>query len=401
MSTQQIYEHVTERYSAASRGTALEYGASVAKAFGYSEEELADIPKESNLGLSCGNPTAMASLREGETVIDLGSGAGFDVFLAANKVGPSGKVIGVDMNKASRTGQVSLAVCSIWTIPADPIGQDMLARANEIKAKHNKTNVSFVDAQITDMSAIPSGTADCIISNCVINLVPEEDKPLVFNEMHRLLKPGGRVAVSDILAKRALPEKLRANMALYVGCVAGASLVEQYERYLAEAGFEPGRVVIRDDGADLNVYLETNPDGTRTVGGTGGNLCCNPSIPSAPSAAPSASSSCVCCPSKPGAQQPAPVSSSSSCCSGDKKSAPAVAPASSSCSGGKSKTDAVMESAAAAAAAAAAASSSSSCCGGGSKPGQSYAFDEKDLADLEGENLNELAGSYKIYAVKS
>jgi hypothetical protein len=257
----------------------------------------------------------------------------------------------------------------------------MLARANEIKAKHNKTNVSFVDSQITNMAAIPSGTADCIISNCVINLVPEEDKPLVFKEMHRLLRPGGRIAISDILAKRPLPEKLRANMALYVGCVSGASLVGQYERYMAEAGFAAGSVVIRDDGADLNVYLETNPDGTRTVGGTGGNLCCNPSIPSAPPAASS------CCSSKPADEQPIPATSSS-CCSGEKKSAPAVAPVSSSCSGGKSKTDAVMESAAAAAAA----SSSSSCCGGGSKPDQSYAFDEKDLADLEGENLNEWAG---------
>ncbi|KAL2273174.1 hypothetical protein FJTKL_04884 [Diaporthe vaccinii] len=371
MSTQQIYNHVTERYSAASRGTALEYGASVAKAFGYSEEELADIPKESNLGLSCGNPMAMASIREGETVIDLGSGAGFDVFLAANKVGPSGKVIGVDMNK------------------------DMLARANEIKAKHNKTNVSFVDAHITDMSAIPSGTADCIISNCVINLVPEADKPLVFREMHRLLKPGGRIAISDILAKKPLPERLRANMALYVGCVSGASLVEQYERYLAEAGFEAGSVVIRNDGADLNVYLETNPDGTRTAGGTGGNLCCNPSIPSAAPATPSAPAASSCCSSKPAVDQPS-TKASSSCCSGENKSAPVVAPASSGFSGGKSKVDAVMESAAAAAA-----SSSSSCCGGGSKPDQSYAFDEKDLTDLEGENLNDWAGSYKIYAVKS
>lgn len=271
---------------------------------------------------------------------------------------------------------------------ADPIGQDMLARANEIKAKHNKTNVSFVDAQITDMSAIPSGTADCIISNCVINLVPEEDKPLVFREMHRLLKPGGRIAVSDILAKKPLPERLRANMALYVGCVSGASLVGQYERYLAEAGFEAGSVAVRDDGADLNVYLETNPDGTRTVGGTGGNLCCNPNIPSAAPAAPSAPATSSCCSSKPVADQPSAKAASSSCCSGEKKSAPVVAPASSSFGGGKSKTDAVMESAAAAAAA----SSSSSCCGGGSKPDQSYAFDEKDLADLEGENLNDWAG---------
>lgn len=260
----------------------------------------------------------------------------------------------------------------------------MLARANEIKTKHNKTNVSFVDSQITNMSAIPSGTADCIISNCVINLVPEADKPLVFKEMHRLLKPGGRIAISDILAKKPLPEKLRANMALYVGCVSGASMVEQYERYLREAGFAAEGVVIKDDGADLNVYLETNPDGTRTVGGTGGNLCCNPSIPSAPPAPPAASS---CCSTKT-APEPAAPTPSSSCCSGEKKSVPAVAPASSSFSGGKSKTDAVMESAAAAAAA----STSSSCCGGGSKPDQSYAFDEKDLADLEGENLNEWAG---------
>lgn len=260
----------------------------------------------------------------------------------------------------------------------------MLARANEIKAKHNKTNVSFVEAHITDMSAIPSGTADCIISNCVINLVPEADKALVFREMHRLLRPGGRVAVSDILAKKPLPDRLRANMALYVGCVAGASLVGEYERYLREAGFEAGSVAVRDDGADLNVYLETNPDGTRTAGGTGGNLCCNPSIPSAAPADPAASS---CCSSKPSVEQPA-AAASSSCCSGERKSAPAVAPASSGFAGGKSKTDAVMESAAAAAAA----SSSSSCCGGGIKPEQSYAFDEKDLADLEGENLNDWAG---------
>jgi arsenite methyltransferase len=264
----------------------------------------------------------------------------------------------------------------------------MLARANEIKSRHNKTNVEFVESQITDISAIPSGTADCIISNCVINLVPEQDKPLVFREMHRLLKVGGRVAISDILAKKPLPPKLRANVALYVGCVSGASLVGQYERYLAEAGFEARSVAIRDDGADLNVYLETNPDGTRTAGGTGGNLCCNPSIPSAPPAASPSS----CCSGKPAAEQPAPATSSS-CCSAEEKPAPAVIPASSSCGGGKSKADAVMKSAATAAAAAS--SSSSSCCGGGGiKADQSYAFDEKDLADLEGENLNDWVGKF-------
>ncbi|KUI64883.1 Putative arsenite methyltransferase [Cytospora mali] len=349
MSTQQIYEQVTERYSVASKGSALEYGASVAKAFGYSEDELANIPKESNLGLSCGNPLAIASIREGETVVDLGSGAGFDVFLAATKVGPNGRAIGVDMNT------------------------DMLSRANEIKTKHNKTNVSFIESQITDMSAIPSNTADCIISNCVINLVPEDEKHLVFQEMHRILKPGGRVAISDILAKKPLPEKLRANMALYVGCVSGASLVSQYEKYLKEAGFSAESVVVKPDEADLNVYLETNPDGTRTVGGKGGNLCCNPtSIPSA---------------------SPAPAAAS--CAGGNKtETAPATNGSSSCCSGSKPKPDAVAE-------AAAAVSSSSSCCGGGTKESQECAFDEKDLADLEGQDLNDWAGSYKIYAVKS
>lgn len=251
--------------------------------------------------------------------------------------------------------------------------QDMLARANEIKEKHGKSNVTFVEAQITDMSALPSATADCIISNCVINLVPEADKPLVFREMHRLLKPGGRLAVSDILAKKPLPARLRANMALYVGCVSGASLVEQYRQYLREAGFAPDSVAIKDDGADLNVYIETNPDGTRTAGGTGGNLCCNPTISTTP-----AQGSSSCSTSK--AEQAAP----SSCCKkGDTQ--PAPVPTSSCCSGSKTQPDA-------AAVAAAAESSTSSCCGGGNATEQSYAFDEKDLDDLEGEDLNAWAG---------
>ncbi|CAN8097532.1 unnamed protein product [Discula destructiva] len=344
METKNIYSQVTERYSAASRGTALEYGESVAKAFGYSQDELADIPRESNLGLSCGNPLAMASIREGETVVDLGSGAGFDVFLAANKVGPTGKVIGVDMNK------------------------DMLARANDIKAKHNKQNVAFLDSQITDMPAISSNSVDCIISNCVVNLVPEADKQLVFKEMYRILKPGGRVALSDILAKRPLPEKLRANMALYVGCVSGASLVGQYEQYLKKAGFSAESLLIKDDGADLNVYIETNPDGTRTAGGMGGNLCCNPRTEIAPT---QAVSSC-------GASAEAEASDETSSCCPGKKSKPVAA---------------------AAAAAAAAPSVQSS--GQGASTDQTYAFNEKDLADLDGEDLNSWAGSYKIYAVKA
>lgn len=244
----------------------------------------------------------------------------------------------------------------------------MLARANEIKAKHNKTNVTFIESQITKMPAIESNSVDCIISNCVVNLVPEADKHLVFKEMHRVLKPGGRVAISDILAKKPLPERLRANMALYVGCVSGASLVEQYEQYLKEAGFPSESLLIKDDGADLNVYIETNPDGSRTVGGTGGNLCCNPRIESA--TAPS-STSCSA-PTKNG-------------CSGSNGDAKPSTSSSSSCCAGQKNVDVD-------AAIVAAAASSSSCCGGNSSKDQTYAFDEKDLADLEGEDLNTWAG---------
>ncbi|KFA60385.1 hypothetical protein S40285_07684 [Stachybotrys chlorohalonatus IBT 40285] len=214
MDPQTIYDQVSTHYSAASQGTTTEYESAIAKSFGYSEDELASAAEGSNLGLSCGNPLAMASIREGETVIDLGSGAGFDCFLAANKVGRSGKVIGVDMNK------------------------DMLAKATKIKTETGKANVEFVESGITDMSGLQSGIADCIISNCVINLVPATEKHLVFKEIFRLLKPGGRLAISDILAKKAMPEKLKSDMAMYVGCISGASVVGEYEKFLKDAGFE-------------------------------------------------------------------------------------------------------------------------------------------------------------------
>ncbi|KXX81505.1 putative arsenite methyltransferase [Madurella mycetomatis] len=246
LDTANIYDLVRQHYSSASRSTSVKYGEAVAKSFGYSAEELASIPQDSNLGLSCGNPLVIASLKEGETVIDLGSGAGFDVFLAATKIGPSGRAIGIDMN------------------------DDMLARANKIKSTRpgpQTENITFLKGNITAVP-LPPATADCIISNCVINLVPGADKPLVFREMHRLLKKGGRVAVSDILAKKALPETLRADMAMYVGCIAGASEVCEYEAWLTEAGFSD--VMIVDTGADLNVYLETSEDGQRKDG------CCAP-----------------------------------------------------------------------------------------------------------------------------
>ncbi|KIW66139.1 hypothetical protein PV04_08341 [Phialophora macrospora] len=247
----QIYAKVQEAYSAAVKENGGDYGRKVATAFGYTEQELATIPVDANLGLSCGNPLALAKLREGETVVDLGSGAGFDVFLAAKKVGPTGKAIGVDMNK------------------------DMLERAERNRAKGEYKNVSFVESRITQIG-LPDAIADCIISNCVVNLVPEGQKQLVFNEMFRLLKPGGRVAISDILTRKELSQDLKRDMALYVGCIAGASKVSDYEVYLRTAGFD--KILIVDADNDLNVYKGKGPDNLSQCCGTdASNSCCEQS----------------------------------------------------------------------------------------------------------------------------
>src|SRR4051794_16342062 len=182
----------------------------VAEAFGYSPEELSSIPAEANMGLSCGNPTAFATLRPGETVVDLGSGGGLDVLLAAKKVGPAGKAIGIDMTHEMVE----------------------LARRNAIKSV--EPNVEFHLATI-DKLPLPDDSVDCVISNCVINLAP--DKPAVFREIVRVLKPGGRLAVSDIALKRELPPELGDDLLAYVGCIAGAVMIEDYRRMLLEAGF--------------------------------------------------------------------------------------------------------------------------------------------------------------------
>ncbi|ORY04563.1 ubiE/COQ5 methyltransferase, partial [Clohesyomyces aquaticus] len=229
MDTQTIYDSVNSRYSASAlSSSAPTYGKAVASAFGYSPEELSSIPQEANLGLSCGNPLALASLKAGETVVDLGSGAGFDVFLAARKVGETGKAIGVDMN------------------------EDMLQKARLNASKSNITNVTFLEGKISSLP-LPSSSTDVIISNCVINLVPESEKPTVFREIFRVLKPGGRLAVSDILAKKRFTDEMRRDVALYVGCMAGASLKEEYEQWMREAGF--GDVMVVDSGADLKIYM--------------------------------------------------------------------------------------------------------------------------------------------------
>jgi SAM-dependent methyltransferase len=211
----------------------------VAEAFGYSGDELASIPAEANMGLSCGNPTAFASLKPGETVVDLGCGGGLDVFLAAPKVGPTGKAIGIDMTPA------------------------MLELARKNAAQAGLANVEFHEATI-DKLPLADATVDCVISNCVINLAA--DKPAVFREIARVLKPGGRLAVSDIALKKPLPPEVGADLMAYVGCIAGAILIEDYRQGLAAAGFSGVRVV--ETGSDLNAYAQ--------VEGQAG--CCSPSM---------------------------------------------------------------------------------------------------------------------------
>lgn len=199
----------------------------VAEAFGYTPEELASIPSGANMGLSCGNPTATANLRPGEVVVDLGCGGGLDVFLAAKKVGPTGRAIGIDMTP------------------------QMLALARKNAGQAGATNVEFHQATI-DQLPLPDASADCVISNCVINLAP--DKKAVFREIARVLKPGGRLAVSDIALKKPLPPEIGSDLMAYVGCIAGAIPIEEYRRGLAEAGF--GHVEVIDTGADLNAYTK-------------------------------------------------------------------------------------------------------------------------------------------------
>jgi arsenite methyltransferase len=217
----------------------------VAAAFGYSEDELRSIPAEANMGLSCGNPVALANLKPGEVVVDLGSGGGLDVFLAAQKVGPTGRAIGVDMTREMID----------------------LARRNAIKAGGGKSpaNVEFYLTTIDDLP-VADNAVDCITSNCVINLAP--DKRRVFREMARALKPGGRLAISDIALKKPLPPEIGRDILAYVGCVAGAIPIEEYRQGLLDAGFSAVEIV--DTGADLNAYAKIE----------GQSGCCVPRVDS-------------------------------------------------------------------------------------------------------------------------
>lgn len=187
-----------------------DYAETASKQIGYSDEEIGAVPEGANLGLGCGNPVALASLKEGEVVVDLGAGAGFDAFLAARKVGPAGRVIGVDMTP------------------------EMLDRARQNARKGGYNNVEFRLGEIENLP-LADGSADVIISNCVINLSP--DKPRVFKEAFRALKPGGRLLVSDIVLLEELPEYIRASARAYVGCISGAILKNEYLSAIKAAGF--------------------------------------------------------------------------------------------------------------------------------------------------------------------
>jgi arsenite methyltransferase len=206
--SEQLLESVKAKYGAVAESSlSNEHSGvrAVAEAFGYSAEELTSIPAEANMGLSCGNPTATAHLKAGEVVVDLGSGGGLDVFLAAKKVGPAGKAIGIDMTP------------------------EMIDRARANAQSGGYTNVEFYLSTI-DKLPLPDASVDCVISNCVLNLAP--DKPKVFREIYRVLKPGGRLAVSDIALKAELPAAVASSVAAYVGCIAGAIRIEDYKKGL-------------------------------------------------------------------------------------------------------------------------------------------------------------------------
>jgi SAM-dependent methyltransferase len=228
----EIRQAVRENYGAVARSdaacgcgptcctpTGLPAADILSRGIGYSEDEVGAVPEGANLGLGCGNPQAIAALKVGETVLDLGSGAGFDCFLAARQVGESGQVIGVDMTP------------------------DMVSKARANAVKGGYVNTEFRLGEIEHLP-LADATVDVIISNCVINLSP--DKAQVFRDAFRVLKSGGRLAISDIVTTAPLPDEARRDLALYTGCIAGAAAAEEIEQMLAAAGFTNIRIEAKD-----------------------------------------------------------------------------------------------------------------------------------------------------------
>jgi len=232
-------------------------GASASLALGYSADDLASVPEGANMGLGCGNPQAIAALRTGEQVLDLGSGGGFDCFLAAKQVGPTGRVIGVDMTP------------------------DMVSKARANKAKLGAENVEFRLGEIENLP-VADGTVDVILSNCVINLSP--DKGAVFREAFRVLKPGGRLAISDVVETAPMPASLRNDIAALTGCVAGAASIANIEALLRDVGFERIQIATKAGSGEFIAQCMPGVSAEHYVASAtveavkpGGQSCCAPS----------------------------------------------------------------------------------------------------------------------------
>lgn len=216
MEKERVKKIVREGYAKVAKREGSCCGQGISEELGYSKEELRSLPEGADLSLGCGNPVALASLKEGETVLDLGSGGGMDCFLAANKVGAKGRVIGVDMTP------------------------EMIDKARENIRKGKYQNVEFRLGEIENLP-VADNTADVIISNCVINLSP--DKERVFREAYRATKPGGRLMISDIVLLKPLPDAIRKSVEAYVGCLAGAIMKDKYLELIEKAGFTKVNVI--------------------------------------------------------------------------------------------------------------------------------------------------------------
>jgi ubiquinone/menaquinone biosynthesis C-methylase UbiE len=208
----------------------------ISRNIGYTEEELRTVPDGANLGLGCGNPVALASLKEGETVLDLGAGAGFDCFLAATRVGDRGRVIGVDMTP------------------------EMVEKARENARKANSANVEFRLGEIENLP-VGDNSVDIVISNCVINLSPEKRR--VFAEAFRVLKPGGRLMISDIVLLKELPDVLKNSLEAYVGCLSGALLKDEYIKIIKAVGFKEVRII--DETSFPMEFITNDPTAKKII----------------------------------------------------------------------------------------------------------------------------------------
>ncbi|MBI4721482.1 MAG: arsenite methyltransferase [Candidatus Stahlbacteria bacterium] len=239
----EAYGKIAQRQEGCGCGTCGPDTKEFAKSIGYSEEELKVIPDEANLALSCGNPTALAILKEGEVVLDLGSGAGFDCFLSATKVGPKGKVIGIDMTP------------------------EMIEKAKKNAKKNGVENVEFRLSEIEKLP-VEDNSVEVVISNCVINL--SADKINVFQEVHRVLMPGGRIAISDIALLKELPNRIQESIEAYVGCVGGAILVDEYKRIVEASGLKDVKITVKGTSACVDSNTK-DPIGRAILDGLGEN----------------------------------------------------------------------------------------------------------------------------------